>query len=384
MQARYMEPAPMPAAEPQPPARPIASDAAAPSGAYDACGAGSCGGCGCGSCGCCCQGCCGPNWYVTVGGLIMSRDCNDPVEIAADPNNNLIELLGTQSVCPDDWQAGFEIRAGRYLGCSNRLEAVYWTLDPDHASASVSSPGGQIGSGLTFIDLEFVLGGIANGVDPWFNNSTYQQISMRSEFHNFEVNLWGDHAVCGCCSPLQLSWLAGFRFFRFDESFDYAATNDPSGSLGVTPANDAYYSVDVENNLIGFQLGGRFEYRVTCAASVFADTRVGIYYNHIEQEQRLANGDGVVATHLLTGESFNFATDKEDFATLAQIDLGVNYQISCNLSAYAGYRLVAASGVALSTDQIPRYMADFNGVQNIDSNGHLFLHGVQGGVTWRF
>jgi hypothetical protein len=392
LQARYMEPAPMPSTEPQPP-RPVPSDAAGHNGGCEpggACGNGSCGGCGgcgaydsCGGCGGCCQtGCCGPDWYIGVGGLFMTRDRNDPVEIAFDPNNIERELLGTQQVVPDDWQAGFEIRAGRYLGCSNRLELVYWTLDPDHASASVTSAGGLIDSALDFGRLDFVLGGIANGVNPWFDNSQFQRISMRSEFHNAEVNLWGDHALCGCCSPLQLSWLAGFRFFRFDESFEYASA-DQATALGVSPVDDAYYNVDVENNLFGFQIGGRFEYRVTCAASVYADTRVGIYYNHIEQEQRLATGTGIVAVDL-AGRPFDIATDKDDFATLAQLDVGVNYQISCNLSTYVGYRLVAASGVANTTDQIPQFMSDFNGIQNIDSNGHLFLHGVHGGVTWRF
>ena len=41
----------------------------------------------------------------------------------------------------------------------------------------------------------------------------------------------------------------------------------------------------------------------------------------------------------------------------------------------AGYRLVAASGIALSTDQIPQYISDINGIKAIDviSTGSISL-----------
>ena len=209
----------------------------------------------------------------------------------------------------------------------------------------------------------------------------YQQISSRNEFHNFEANLWTD-CCCGPCNPLQLSWLAGFRFFRFTEDFLYGSA-DQAPALGLNPGADAYYSVDVENNLFGIQFGTQAEYKVGCNLGVFAEPRIGIFYNHIEQEQLLVNGNGVVAIDL-AGRPLNIAEEKEDFATLAKLDVGVNYDFSCNLSAYVGYRLVAASGVALATDQIPQYISDINGIKAVDSNGHLFLHGVQAGVTWRF
>jgi hypothetical protein len=305
----------------------------------------------------------------------MTRSRNDPVEIAYDPNNVDVEFLGSQQVSPDDWQPGFEVRVGRYISCDHRIEGVYWTLDPDHQSTSVVGP---VNSSLDFGRLEFN----GSGVDPWFQNSQYQRISMGSEFHNFELNLWGDHVFCGPCSALQLSWLSGFRFFRFNERFDYA-TADQAPGLGLNPAADAYYSFKTENNLFGFQLGCEAEYRVGCRTSVFAIPRVGIFWNHSEEEVRLHTGDGIIATDLL-GRRWDINNDRDTFSTIAQLDVGVNYQVTCNLQAYVGYRLVAVSGVALSTDQIPQYASDYLGTQAIDTNGHLFLHGIQAGVNWRF
>ncbi len=372
--ARYMEPAPKPLPmEQSEPAAPLAHGAlyGAPQGGCDSCnGCDGCSGCGCEGC------CCRPSWYATGAWLYMSRNCPNVKEVAFDPLNIDREYLGSQQVCPDGWQSGFELRVGRYIGCNHRFEAVYWTVDPDHGFASVNGP---VDSSLDFNRLDF---GLLGGANDWFDDSQYQQISMRSEFHNFEANLWGDYCVCGGCSPLQLSWLSGFRFFRFNESFDYASA-DQNPALGIDPANDAYYDVKVENNLIGFQLGCRAEYRLGCNLGVFAEPRMGIFWNHMEQEQHLQNGNGVVAVDL-AGRPFDIQSDKDGFATLAQLDVGANYQIGCNLTAYAGYRLVAASGVALTTHQIPQFMSDLGGIQSIDSNGHLFLHGIQAGVTWRF
>jgi hypothetical protein len=386
--ARFQEPAPKPlpmeqADTPAPAPVPGSVLNGGPYGAPNgACGCDSCmsdgwAGCG-GGCGCCGDFCCccRPSWYVTAAGLFMTRDCPDEVEIAFDPLNIDREYLGTQMVCPDDWQEGFEIRVGGYFGCNCRAEVVYWTLDPDNAYASVAGP---VDSSLDFNRLDF---GILGGVNDWFDGSQYQQISMRSEFHNIEANLWSDYCVCGCCSPLQISLLGGFRFFRFNESFEYFSA-DQAPALGLNPGADAYYNVKVENNLAGFQLGARAEYRLGCSLGLYAEPRFGIFYNHIEQEQNLVNGNGVVAVDL-AGRPFQIASDKEDFATIGQLDVGVSYQVGCSLTGYLGYRLVAASGVALSTDQIPQYMSDLVGIENIDSNGHLFLHGVQGGVTWRF
>ena len=274
------------------------------------------------------------------------------------------------------WRSVFELRVGRYISCNCRAEAVYWTLDPDNASASVAGP---VDSSLDFNRLDF---GLLGGANAWFDDADFQQISMRSEFHNFEANLWGDYCVCGPCSPFHWSWLAGFRFFRFNESFIYASA-DQAPALGLNPAGDAYYNVKVENNLIGLQLGCRAEYRVGCNVGLYAEPRFGIFWNHIDHEQNLVTGDGIVATDL-AGRPFAIDSEKDDFATIGQLDLGVSYQLGCRLTTYLGYRLVALSGVALTTDQIPQYMSDLVGIENIDSNGHVFLHGIQGGVTWRF
>jgi hypothetical protein len=53
-------------------------------------------------------------------------------------------------------------------------------------------------------------------------------------------------------------------------------------------------------------------------------------------------------------------------------------------SAIAGYRAVGASGVALPTNQIYPDLRGINDVENIDSNGHVILHGGYAGIEIGF
>jgi hypothetical protein len=51
---------------------------------------------------------------------------------------------------------------------------------------------------------------------------------------------------------------------------------------------------------------------------------------------------------------------------------------------FGGYRAMAIAGVALSEQQIPRFISDAASIQNIDSNGHVILHGAFAGVEYHW
>ena len=91
---------------------------------------------------------------------------------------------------------------------------------------------------------------------------------------------------------------------------------------------------------------------------------------------RLYRGDGL--------EVFNIDGQKSDFSMLGQLDVGVNYMIGCHTRLYGGYRGVAVSGIALSDQQIPPFLADTAGFANLESNGDLILHGAFAGVEFCF
>ncbi|MDA7979153.1 MAG: BBP7 family outer membrane beta-barrel protein [Pirellulales bacterium] len=334
---------------------------------------------GCSSCGSGCgsnwfsgfgNGCdaCGPNWYGRVGGLVMTRDDADPIWTSF--NNTVITsaLLGTPSVGPD-WQGGYEASIGRRL-CSNVwVGATYWTLEPDNQSATVSDPGGIINSTFDFRTLAL------NGtpVNSWYDSALAHRLSLRSEFHNAELNFFGDFAS-NPCSRHRFSWFGGARWFRFKDDFLFE-TADTSTTFGVDLANEAYWNINVTNNLIGGQIGGTAEYALTNCWSVYATPSVGLYHNRMTYNSSIRSGDGFVA--------YNIDSDKNDFAVLSQIDFGSSYNVNQCVRAYFGYRLISAAGVALSGEQIPPLGDDLENIRNIDSDGHLFLHGGFAGIEFR-
>jgi hypothetical protein len=245
------------------------------------------------------------------------------------------------------------------------VAATYWTLDPVENEISVFDPTSNLVSSLNFNGLDF-LGGPVGG---FFDGVQYHSLYRSSEFHNFEVNFWHDAPLCLCGASWRLSGMTGFRYFRFTEDFVYSSET-------------AAYAVEVENNLFGWQLGLRGEYQPTCSLGLFADARFGVYYNYLEHRTTLQSNAGDFAVDQF-GQSWNIDSDKDDFSTLGQLDLGGRWQINCHWALYGGYRLVVASGVAMATEQIPFYMADFYGIRNIDTNSSLFLHGAFAGVEYQ-
>ncbi len=320
-----------------------------------------------------CIGTCVPRcnrWWFQVGGLVMARDYNDDVWLSYDALNPSVGLLSTPDI-EDNYQGGVEATFGYRFGHQWWLLATYWTLEPMNVVSLVQDPGGQISTALDFRSLS--IGGTP--VNDWYDNALAHKANLRSEFHNVELNLFHDSFQLSPCWPVYMSYLVGARWFQFSEDFLYASA-DTSTTFGTDPANEVYLDIDVSNNLIGAQVGCMLQYYPSCRWSVFVAPRVGIYSNQITMKYRIYSGDGQ------TG--LDIRSNKGDFATLAQLDVGTAYYLTPSLSLYLGYRLVSVSGVALTTDQMPRLLDDLNAIRQVDANGHLFLHGAFAGLTWTF
>ena len=75
---------------------------------------------------------------------------------------------------------------------------------------------------------------------------------------------------------------------------------------------------------------------------------------------------------------------EDDIAYLGELRAGVGYKLSCRFRVVGGYRVVAASGVALPLDQIAygRQFASPTVFDNINNNGQLVLHGAYAGLEF--
>jgi hypothetical protein len=356
-------------------------------------GGGSEGGCGCGcEIGECCS-CCGcSNWFAYVGGIVMGRDTPNRFWTtfdATNPANQLLYYPGSKFGGGVDTRIGYWFGCGCNDGCNNNccscggrtgIEAVYWGAWGLDGQSSLYDPGNNLSTVMDDGLVSF------NGTSAsnFFDNSRSHELSRDDEFHNVEINFL--YMPC-CGGRFNVTGLAGVRFFRFNEGLQFGALagSAPVGATFATDPNDAaYLNTDVQNNMIGFQIGAYLNFQMFDRFSVFAIPKIGIYGNHINGHNELIGGDGTVATFDASGDNLNFHNTKDVFSMVGSIDVGFNWAFCPHWSLLGGYRVVAATGVALGDNQIPQFFADEAGWQHINSNGSLILHGAFAGVEARF
>jgi len=198
----------------------------------------------------------------------------------------------------------------------------------------------------------------------------------------------GAYGCCASpCSPFALGVMLGPRYFIFDEELTLGGLANGGTWGGNGYLDEAYLSDHIINNLLGFQLGFNAAYRVADGFWLFVIPKFGIYNNHIVGRFDAFDGTGREAVPTpasgVVGTYPVFA-DKNVFACMAQIDVGLQWQFHSQWSAFAGYRLLAASGIALADHQIPPYIVDIPAFQDPKHNGDLILHGGFAGLMFCF
>ncbi len=345
---------------------------------------------------------CGHSWYGYVGGLVMSRDRSNKFWTTFETGNNPNQLM----YFPDsDWGGGFETTIGfawsggcgdgcGNVGCTScgdcnsggsgyrhGIEVTYWGVTGLDGEDSARSETNAIS---TPIDLGFVdIVSTGSPASIFFDNAREHRLRRDGEVHNVEVNLV-DFITPVHGRDVQYQWLVGARFFKFDEFLQFGSVQGDAEFGSDGGLNEAYLDMDVENNLIGAQIGGRADGRVHRRWRLFAGTKVGVFANDINFDTRLYRGDGALATFDTTGNAFDLHAHETDVSMLAQIDLGMAWDFSCHWSANIGYRAVGISGLALADDQVPAFLAAEMDWTDIDSNGSMILHGGYAGLEFRY
>jgi hypothetical protein len=243
------------------------------------------------------------------------------------------------------------------------------TINSTIAPFTVSTP-------LETLDLQYH----GENAQDWFDGAEEHRLWRSDQFYNLEINFVHMHSACGCNSPWDAGWSAGFRYFRFDENLTFGSLRN--GASWGEPANEAYLSDTISNDLFGFQVGFELAYRFTDNVRVFIAPKVGIYDNFMNTNFQSYLGDGTVGT--TPYGPFPVRANRSDIAFLSQIDLGIDWRFSRNWSAQVGYRVIAATGIAQADDQFPQYIVDQPAIQHIDNHSSLVLHGAFMGVTYNF
>ncbi len=349
---------------------------------------------GCSSCGSsACEGGCGSKCGGWFGGLYYMRlwrdDDNHGYPVAFSSADPATTVLQTSHARMED-SSGLGVRLGKMLNDCTAVEFIYWQVFPDDKTAAIhsSSLGSTITSSFLFNDLEYdsLAGPGAVPVQDFFTDSEYMSITRTYDYRNFELNfLRLPFLFGGCGSKARLALLGGVRYFQADESFTLFS-DDLNEIPGDDPAHELTYLNEVENDMVGFQVGGVLNYQVTSRLSGNFGSKVGIYNNRMKQTQAFSGGSGGVIINAGpdAGEPFALTSKKNDVAFLGEFDAGLAYCINPCWRLTGGYKVLAVSGYADSVNQIPTDYSSLATNGLIQDNNSLILHGLYVGVehTW--
>lgn len=339
-----------------------------------------------------------PQWYASAAGLIMSRNQANRVWTTYETNNNPNQLLNTQDASAG-WQGGYEVTLGRMF-CCNRwaIELSYWWLAEMNSFAEVPERNYDFGSGSFSYSTPLSFDNVvwANGATPTpagiFDFARQHRIWRRDSFQNLELNLIR-HQLAPGDGPMTIDWSVGARYFRFDEQLRVGAlqqsvTADPVHYWGEAGGQyEAYLNDSIKNSLVGFQFGLSAVYPVAPSFRLFVAPKFGIYNNHIENRFSGYRGDGLLmAPDPASGVPGSFPTSSstDALAFLTEVNLGVDWNFAPRWTAFAGYRVIWATGIGLADNQYIPYVVDIPGHQHIETNGELVLHGAFAGLTFCF
>jgi hypothetical protein len=378
------EPAWTPPASPPPVSGPSAYGGAA----YGSAAYGSAG-CGCDQtmggystlAGCADQCCCDTvRWGGRAGALLMGRDEANHYNFSFDSAIESNQLLDARDAY-EDFLPGVEARIGRFNCCTGRgFEAVYWGLYPAESTAFAfdNHVTGDLNPILNFDQLDYN-GGNASA---FVNDAMVHRIRGNTEIHNAELNYLLGGPMHG--SQWTMRGLIGFRYFNFSEDLEFASDVDDIVFDGSD--DELYYNIDVDNNLYGGQLGAYAERTIgTSWAATFAVT-AGVYANDASATSRIGGGAGLATINNgpNLGREWLVSADKTDIAFLGEVRAGLARQLTTNWRLAADYRVVAASGVALPTNQIFPDLRGLQDVEKLATNGTLILHGLFVGAERRY
>lgn len=325
-----------------------------------------------------CVPCCsGARWFGSIGGLAMTRNDANAFWTTYQTNVNTNQLMQTKEA-GGNWGGGGQVTFGRWWCCCGTglgVQFVYWQLWGMGGNSSITSATNNLSTPIDLQAVNITSGAGTFAAGHFFDNSPEHRISRVDNVTNLELNLL-QQQIYSTPNFCTLTALAGFRYFRFQETLQFGsvAFGDAFGSNGG--ANEAYLQSTVTNNLYGVQIGMLANFAISPKCGAFITPKVGVYGNSIVSRNRLYTGDGF--------STFDIHGQKTAFSMLAEIDLGTYYWLSQNCQVFAGWRVVGVSQVALGDNQFLPYLADNAGYGLIKSNGDLILTGGFAGLAFTF
>ena len=272
------------------------------------------------------------------------------------------------------WGGGEEVTFGRFCGCDCGWEATYWGVQQLNGSASIVDGTNNLGTPMDKTYGCVLING--QPADSYYTNAHQMLLWRDDQVNNVEINFLYNPCGGDNCACVKDTWLAGVRFLDFDENLLWTTVSSGETYGQNGGVDEANFDVRCKNYLVGFQLGNKFEWRINDCFSIYGLPTFGIYNNYATSETKLYSGNQVT--------TYDIKGNKDVASFIGQCDVGMTYNVGCHWSLTGGYRVLAVSGVALSDNQFPAFLAATGDLRDVKTNGDLVLHGAFAGVTFRW
>ena len=321
-----------------------------------------------------------PRWFAGASGLVMTRTL--PAGTATMQPAAGVQLQTSSAAAT--WPGGVDLHVGRWFGPRQQhaVEFIYWGVYGIGSSATAAA------NPATIDAIPQAPGVTAGGVpaSSYLANAAAQVISRSDLVNDVEINwvysLWErpeflarDPAAPS--RPINLMWLAGFRFFELEDVL--TQTNFPAaGTPGTLDLG-----VATNNNLYGAQVGAKFDWRLLSRVRFSAVPKFMIAGNSITNTTSLATGAGTPAV-FASGVPVNVHSTLGVFSWLGSVDTGVAWDVTDRWSLSLGYRVVGVGNVAQADGQWPAVISGPGSITGIDAGSSTIIHGGFAGFEGRY
>lgn len=223
----------------------------------------------------------GPHYFdVRAEAVYITRDETFGQEIDFTQEGLAGPIVLSSSDLEYDETPGFRI-IGRYDICPlSVLEFGYTGVFDFEDSATYVDPNApDLFSLFSDFGTNPVTVSAPGGPMPETERAVQQSISIESDLQTAEISYrryW-----LGWSPRVSGTLLAGFRYTKLDESFEFASLgSEPPANLPGGPNASLEYDIDADNDLSGFQAGGDMWIGLSQGLRLGTEGKAGLYANH--------------------------------------------------------------------------------------------------------
>ena len=205
---------------------------------------------------------------------------------------------------------------------------------------------------------------------------TFGAMSVNNSTEMTGAELMTTYRTAGSNGERSLQYFYGMRFLQIRDRFLI------TGSGGFLDAMSL--DTDVDNNLIGPQIGARWSHR-TGSFVLSAEGRFLLGYNFQRTEQ-----SGNIATNAspggqngpvsLTAHTANRAVTDDLFAPLGELRIDMSYKVNRWAAFRFGYTALVTTGIGRASEQVVYRLPDFGLNTNGNNDSTLFSNALTFGV----